>query len=251
MAAARIPRPRHSAIPPSTPSQVLRGETRGASLTRPTAWPTKYAPVSAAKASASTNSAQRAPCGHALTMCMQGHAARHQRADARQRRGPGRRCAAEPAAARAGPRIHQATANFMQPGECARIAHGQQRPASASASDQHGIGRARGERAGTAGTPTIPRRPTAMKARTVHRPRVPSHRAIPRPARPPATRPSRCARAPARPLPATWLPVRPKRRCAPGEVPERLRKVRGAKVRPQRVGEVQLGVGAGSRAGNC
>src|SRR6187549_3191746 len=47
-----------ASTPPTTPSQVFLGETRGASGTRPNHRPAKNAPVSAAQTSASVNSTQ-------------------------------------------------------------------------------------------------------------------------------------------------------------------------------------------------
>ena len=47
-----------ASTPPTTPSQVFFGDTRGASGTRPNQRPVKNAPVSAAHTSASVNSTQ-------------------------------------------------------------------------------------------------------------------------------------------------------------------------------------------------
>src|SRR5436190_18132509 len=51
-----------ASIPPSAPSQVFLGDTRGASGTRPNHRPAKNAPVSAAHTSASVNSTQCVLC---------------------------------------------------------------------------------------------------------------------------------------------------------------------------------------------
>ena len=53
---------RSPTTPPSAPSQVFLGDTRGASGTRPNHRPAKNAPVSAAHTSASVNSTQRVLC---------------------------------------------------------------------------------------------------------------------------------------------------------------------------------------------
>src|SRR5262245_54045133 len=57
-----------SASPPSTPSQVLLGLTRGASFRRPKERPMKNAPISADQASASRNSSRSGPCGFDIYM---------------------------------------------------------------------------------------------------------------------------------------------------------------------------------------
>ena len=56
-------------IPPTTPSQVLFGDTRGARRTRPNCLPAKKAPVSAAKLSVKMNSVHCAPLRHSASMC--------------------------------------------------------------------------------------------------------------------------------------------------------------------------------------
>ena len=72
--------------PPSAPSHVFLGDTRGASGTRPNHRPAKNAPVSAAHTSASVNSTQCVLCVVNVTYTRR-EPARHQRQQSRQRCG--------------------------------------------------------------------------------------------------------------------------------------------------------------------
>ena len=144
------------ARPPSTPSQVLPGETTGASSTRPKRRPQKNAPMSATHTSTSANSTHCAPCGSSSAQPHQRKPRRNERQYAGDAADQARRARganvtqqrARPPTRRPPTAEHQSrrAASGVQP-PCAQQQH----------ADQQHVGERSAAPAG-AGTPTIPRR---------------------------------------------------------------------------------------------
>ena len=86
-APSQPPRAMRPASPPSTPSQVLPGLTRGASLWRPKRRPPKNAPMSAAAISTSRNSSSVGRSVRSVDQAAERDGRRHQHEQAGERRG--------------------------------------------------------------------------------------------------------------------------------------------------------------------